>query len=510
MEEDFSKFIRGFSITSVGVIYVAITFYGAALLTINLLGPTQYGLYSLAYLIPNVAIYFLLFGLDVTIARYIAHNLGKNNKEKALACAQTIFLVRVIVAVGSVVVFFFLSEPLANLLGEDITLGLQLLSVYIGVYLVSRYLMAVLQGYFLIKERTIAEVLLNTLNLILLIPLVYLGFGYLSPILSFLVAFVFTAVIALFYLERAQVPVFRVRFEGVKALKEYLQFSFYVYLTESFYITYIWVGTIVIKLYAMSVETVGYYRAMFSITNTVVIISYGLTIVLYPMLSELNARKEYERLAFSLQKVITYTLALSIPAAFGVLLLSDPFVAVLFPEYLPAVALLKIFSFRMIFLPLWAVLSTALLTLDRARKQAFISVVLCSMSFVLSLVLGMFSVGGIALANSVVVAVAVGLQYWVLKQRVAHVNAGPVLKFCFSSAVMCACVWLILQAPLGDAAKVFLSIVCGVVVYFLVILKIRAVTKVDLEIMRSAVSAFGRVGTVLESVIDVAQKIQEL
>jgi O-antigen/teichoic acid export membrane protein len=508
--EDFSKFVRGFSISSAGILYTAVMYYGAALLAVNLLGPTQYGLYSLAFMIPNVAMFFLLFGLDITAARYIAHNLGKNNREKALHCTQTIFVVRIPVSILSMAVFFVLSDPLAVILGENIVYGLQLMSVYICLFLMSRYLLGVLQGYFLIKERTITEAVANTTNLISLIPFVYAGFGYVSPILALLVSLIVGTILSIYYLERAGIPAFRVRFEGIKALKEYLKFSFHVYVSDSFYMTYVWVGTVVIELYALPVETVGYYRAMFSITNTVILISYGLTIVLYPMLSELNAKKEYERLAFSLRKVIKYTLALSIPAASGMFVVSEPLVSVLFPAYVSAVDFLKIFSFRMVFLPLWSVLATALLTLDRAKYQSGLAVFLCGSSFVLGLVLGVVSAEGIALASTVGLAAAAVLQYRVLKKRLDHVNAGPVAKFCFSSVIMCGVVWLILQTGAGDAVKVVVSLIVGAGVYSFLVVKTGAVSAVDMDIMRSGLAAFGRFGKMVEPVLDLAQKIQEL
>jgi O-antigen/teichoic acid export membrane protein len=510
MEEDFSKFVRGFSITGVGILYSAVMFYAAALITVNLLGPTLYGMYSLAYMIPSVAVYFLLFGLDVTAARYIAHNLGKKNEEKALKCAQTIFAVRMPVAFFSMIVFFFLSDFFARILGEDIALGLQLLSLYIFVLLVIRYLMAVLQGYFLLKERTITEAVSNTLSLIFLLPLFYFGFGYISPILAFVFALLAAIALSVYYLERAGIPVFRIRFEGFQELKEYLKFSYHVYISDSFAWAYVWIGTVVIKAYSMPVETVGYYRAMFSITSTVVLISYGLTVVLYPMLSELHAREEYGRLSFSLRKVVKYALALSIPAAFGMLLVSEPLVSTLFPKYIAAVDLLRIFSLRMIFLPLWSILATSLLTLDRAKQQALISIFLCSFTFVLSLILGVFSVEGIAVANTVGLACATILQYIVLKKRVIHLNAGPVLKFCFSAAIMCAVVWLILQVDLGDSAKVGLSLVCGIILYSFLVLKTGAVSEIDIEMMRSGLSVFGRFGKKIEVILNLAQKIQKL
>ncbi|MGD2249013.1 MAG: oligosaccharide flippase family protein [Candidatus Methanofastidiosia archaeon] len=510
MEEDFSKFVHGFSITGVGIVYSAIMYYGAALLAVNLLGPALYGLYSLAFMVPNVAIYFLLFGLDVTAARYIAHNLGKNNTGKALKCAQTIFVVRIPVAIFSMIVFFLLSDPIAALLGEDIVLGLQLLSVFIFLYLVVRYLLGVLQGYFLFKQRTIAEAVLNTLLMVLIIPFVRWGFGYVSPILSFIFGLLVGIILSFYFLYRARIPVYKIAFEGIAALTEYLRFSFHVYISDSFYIAYIWVGTIVMKLYAMPVEIVGYYRAMFAITNTVIVISYGITIVLYPMLSELNARKEHARLAFGLCEVIKVTLGLSIPAAFGMLFISQPLVAVMFPKYVPAVDLLRIFSLRMIFLPLWSVLATALLTLERERAQAVLAVFLCGFSFVLSVVLGIVSVEGIALASTVGLTCAVVLQYIVLKRRIPAVSVGPVLKFCLSAAVMCGVVLLVLQLNTGDAVKIVLSMVCAVSVYTVLVLRTGAVTQTDLDLARSGLSAFGQTGKMLEPVLTWAQWIRDL
>ncbi|MBU7015676.1 MAG: oligosaccharide flippase family protein [Theionarchaea archaeon] len=507
MEEDFSKFVHGFSITSVGIFYSAIMFYGGALVAVNLLGPKEYGVYSLAFMIPNVLIFFLLFGLDITAARYIAHHLGKDSREKALKCAQTIFVVRIPIAFLSMIVFFLLAEHLALVLGQDVVTGLKLLSAYICLFLIARYQLAVLQGYFLLKERTLVEAVTNTLNLVFLVPLVFAGFGYISPILSFLGASAVGIVQAWYYLERAHIPVFRVQFEGIKALKEYLKFSYYVYISDSFHISYVWVGAVVIALYALPVEFVGYYRAMFSVTSTVVLVSYGLTIVLYPMLSELNARKEYERLAFSLRTVIKYALGISIPAAMGMLLLSRPLVAFLFPRYIPAVNLLRIFSFRMVFLPLWSILATALLTLGREKRQSQFSVFLCSSSLVLSLILGVISLEGIALASTVGLALAVSLQYRELKNRVDNLNAGPVWKVVLSSGIMCVVICGILQLDVPDYVKVFASLFGGIVVYALCILRMKAVTPVDIQIMHSGVSVFGRAGKVFEVFLNLAERI---
>lgn len=509
MHDDFSKFVKGFSITGVGVIYSAIMFYGSAFLSVNLLGPTQYGLFSIAFMIPNIAIYFLLFGLDVTAARYIAHNLGEKNRDKALECAQTIFWVRVIIAVVFMVVFFFLADPLAQLLGEDVSRGLRFLSLYIFSYLMAKYLMAILQGYFLLKERTIIESLTNTINLIFLIPFVYLGFGYISPILALICAFIFSIVLSFYYLNRAGVSVLKMSFAGFRVLKEYLQFSFAVYLSESFHITYVWVGTIVISLYSMPVETVGYYRAMFSITNAIILISYGLTIVLFPMLSELNARKEYARLSFSLRKIIKYTLSLSIPAAFGMFIISGHLISIFFPQYLSAVHLLQIFSFKMIWLPLWHILATALITLGRKKTQALLSLLLCVISFVFSLGLGRISVEGIAVANTVSLAIVVVFQYAALKHRVTHLNAGPIITICGSSMVMCACVYGILQVPLHPLLRMIGALACGVVVYGLLVLKWQAFTEEDLDLLQSGIAAFGRIGSLLDPLFRLARTIQK-
>lgn len=505
--EDFSRFFRGFSITGVGVIYSAAVFYLGALLAINLLGPKEYGMFSLAYMVPSVVVFFLLFGLDVTVTRYIAHNLGKKKEEKALHCAQTVLVVKLLTAVLSMTVFFFLSDYIAEFLGEGILLGLQVFSVYIFLYLVAKYLMAVLQGYFLFTQRTIAEAVGSTFSMILLIPFVYLGWGYLSPILALMLSYGFMILLSVYFLERAKIPVLRIRFEGVTALKNYLKFSFYVYVSDSFHTAYVWVGTIVIALYSMPVETVGHYRAMFSITNTIILVSYGLTVVLYPMLSEFHARKEHKKLSFSLLLVIKYALGVSIPAAFGMLFLSRALLSFLFPEYVEAVTLLRIFSFRMIFLPVYSILATALLILDKAKEQALLSIGLCSISTVLSLIFGLFSVEGIAVANTIGLAGVVLVQYRILKQQVGGVHPGPIVKFCVSAAVVGGIIWLILQSDINNVVKVFLSVIGGIVVYTFCVLKTGAVSEEDLDMIHRGLSVFGPLGKTLEPVLVLLKRI---
>ena len=162
---------------------------------------------------------------------------------------------------------------------------------------------------------------------------------------------------------------------------------------------------------------------------------------------------------------------------------------------------------RMIFLPLRYIMGAALIALGFEKKQAFISILLFGFSFVLSLGMGLLSVEGIAFASTLGLALSVVLQYRVLKKNVTGIPGAPVVKFCCSAGIMCGVVWLVLQAPVGDVAKLGLSFVCGVVVYAFFVLKTGGITQKDLEMMRSGISAFGSIGKVLEPVLTFAQKI---
>jgi putative peptidoglycan lipid II flippase len=231
-----------------------------------------------------------------------------------------------------------------------------------------------------------------------------------------------------------------------------------------------------------AITAVGFATRLYTII--VGIFSFVATNLIFPKLSMKSAEgdnKEARKLAATSIKIL---LAVIVPISFGVFVLAQPFVEVLYlrgeftvqDATLTATAL-SFFALGMPALAANEVLSKLFFSRKDVKPPMLISVITIALDFVLVYLLSSsMGISGIALSSSIAVSFSAVCHYCVLLSRgeklFSKEDAFDFLKLFASSAVMTAIVYLIYSklSWLGSLSVLLIAAISGAAVYAVILL----------------------------------------
>lgn len=213
-------------------------------------------------------------------------------------------------------------------------------------------------------------------------------------------------------------------------------------------------------------------------------IAQAIATVLFPTISAHAARGEREQFAHTLTRAINVVIALSAPAAIGLILLGQPIIRILFErntfnsESTSAVAFaLMWYGVGLVGHSVLEVVTRGFYALQDTMRPVILSVVSMAANIVLSLLLASLfrslslpPFGGLALANSIATGIETAVLYALLAQRVPELNQRQTLvaavKSSLASAVMAVSIWLWLSFLGNGIVAALVAIIAALIVYF--------------------------------------------
>ena len=213
-------------------------------------------------------------------------------------------------------------------------------------------------------------------------------------------------------------------------------------------------------------------------------IAQAIATVLFPTISAHAARGEHGEFARSLTRAINVVIALSAPAAIGLILLGQPIIRLLFQrntfnaQSTDAVAFaLAWYGAGLVGHSVLEVVTRGFYALHDTYRPVILSVASMIANVALSLILAAVfranslpPYGGLALANSVATALETALLYAWLAHRVPQLNLKLTViasvKSTIAAGVMAAALWLWLNVLGNGTLAALLAIVAGIAVYF--------------------------------------------
>jgi len=314
------------------------------LIVARLLGPYGYGAYTVALVLPNVFQSLSGFGLSVSINRFSAHYISRNEPKIALRMTKNGVLAFVIISCVLAAINYFganflaadlLKRPdLAFLvqLGSLVIVGQAMLAASISAYVGWNY-----SGYASISQviESIVELVLSP-SLILILGLSVLG-GVLGHLLSYVAAGTLSTFLLSVLLSK------RTRSGGMDDLRFFLrdtktminygfsQFAggFLAIFSRQYY-------TLIILSATVANALVAYYQAAFNVMAAVSLVATALAISLLPGFTKLHTLSKDTQLAF--KYATTYISFVTTPFVFFVISASGDIVSLLYgARYGPSV-----------------------------------------------------------------------------------------------------------------------------------------------------------------------------
>lgn len=438
------------------------------------LGSALYGTWSLINVTIALIVSFTMLGFNSAIVRFLSAEKDKGKiSEDFLSACCTVFVSGTVFSIF----LFLLSDYLAGFVFKDINSSyIKLVSILI----LFNSLDTLTFTFFRMQRKmglyTALNLSRNTLQVGLIALALLLGYKLTGAIVASIASGLLFCVINLLIILR-QTGLHLPRFSNTKS---YLRWG--IPLTPNFAILWIIrVSDRYIVSYFLGVATAGIYSAACAIADCAAFILAPLGIILYPTIiksyeeGNMSATRNY--LKYSLK----YFMMIAIPSAFGLAILAKPLLSILTkPEFVVGNTIVPFIAFGAVLFGFYRI---CLYIIFLANKT-HLTVRLLGTSAILNIVLNIvliprLGILGAAIATFVAYGVLGILTLMVSRRYLRFDLSLPfMLKSVFSSAVMTVCVWLMHPQSI---ASVIISILVGVLIYFVVLLMVRGLSKEEIR-----------------------------
>ena len=469
------------------------------LILARLLGPDQYGEYTLALVLPGAFQIATGFGLNTALIRYTAYNIARGDVETARRMAKSAILFLILIGALATAASFlgasFLSS--AVLKRPELTLYVQVGSIFIIGQTFLQCVYAAFIGWSAAKYASSALVSQSFLKLLLSPTLVLIGFGVFGAVVAHVVSYVLVGAVflGLLYATRIRggIPKPGSVFSDLKVMVRY-GFPEYVgrVLSQFSQLSYI---VIILSEIALN-SVVAYYQAALNVAATVALVASALTLALLPAFAGLDGVSADLKSAFSY--AVKYVSYIMVPMVFFLLATSPLLVQLLYGSvYFPSSEYLNLLALSYIPTSLGLVVLPPFFNgIGRTRLTMAVLVLGAGTLFALAPIFGVvFAMGAdgliIALIISNVAQLVFGL-YLAKKYSNVKMDYAAAARI-FLVADLC---WAVLLIPnflsgLSTLPLFILDLVLFTALYFTLAPLLRILSREDFERLRASASELG-------------------
>jgi O-antigen/teichoic acid export membrane protein len=475
----------------------AISFVAITIIA-RLLGPSQYGVYTLAILVPNIMLNFLGFGINSGITRFAAYELSQGRPEVAkrmtLNGASFILIFGAVLSAVTFASAGFLAGFVLN--RPEIASDVQFASLLILGQAVFQSGVSSLLGWSLMGDISLTNVSQATLRLVVAVPLVVLGFAVFGALAGYFVSVALGGALAFVLLLRKSTGIGVKPLEGLATdVRTMLFYGWRLFVGQ--FATSISAQYVVVILAAIAPNNlVGYYQSANNFVTAITLSSGAITQSLFPAFAHLEGTRADLSRAFAFaSKYMAFALA---PVIFLLMGASVQIIGVpLGPSYSLAASYLVLLAFANVSLILGhGVLPSFFNGVGRPKFYMIFSLagagVLAVLAPLLGIWLGLGVVGLIyAVLASNLVAVSTGL-YLSSKVFSARLDLPATASILASSVLAFVAILPIEMSHFNSLGLLVLEVAVFAAVYLTAAPLLGAIGPQDLEILSSALAGLGR------------------
>ncbi|MBS3071720.1 oligosaccharide flippase family protein [Candidatus Pacearchaeota archaeon] len=472
---------------------------GALIFTIiiaRFLLPEGFGLYNL---ILSIALTFTVLserGINESLIRYLSETLEK--KAKARNFFKYILKLKLVILISFLVILGIAAYPLSVYFFKKPVIFIPLLFAILYVFVFS--LDSFFSSYFFAAKKVKYVAQKETLYQILRIVLI-LGVFYVirptSPLSHIFVALTFASLITLIFVIANVYKYSPYLFEKSDKIKEFDKkrinnFISYFTITSISFVILGNIDTIMLGYFIDSAESIGLYRAAFTLSSSIAgLLGFGT--VLLPLFIKMKD-KQLQR-AFN--RVFRYTMIVAVPISFGLAILGNYFLTFIFGvEYIDAKWPLYVLAFLIILGVQVSLFVYLFLTKERPKDylSLLIGVIILDiiLNFIFIKIFLNYStnlvITGVALASLISWLVySIGIGIMSRTRLNIKVNGYVIIKPLIAAIVMSLAILYIKSNVNVGIINGIILILVGAVIYFASLFILKALRKEDLYLIKDVI-----------------------
>ncbi len=461
----------------------------SALLTVilaRLLDPDGYGLLFLAISILGVIKLFSRLGIAGSTSKYLATYKERDPSQIPHILRMGLFLNLAVLIITCILLYYFHHE-ISGLVGERELIPFLLIGVsYIFFSTLNYFALSALQGFEAIETTAVIRGIRGIVKFSSAIGLVLLGFGAIGALIGYVIAYAMATIIGLFYI---YINFFKVPHQGSPEpglFRRIAEYSIPITATGTASTIDRYLDTVLVGFFLGPVA-VGYYTISKQVISFIEMPASALGFTLSPTYETQREQGNLESTAQIFEEGLTHNLLSYIPAATGLILVSQPTIELIFgTEYMGAVPILQILAIYVVFHTVNKIVGSGLDYLGRARERAILRGGSAGLNVILNLILiPSFGVIGAAIATVISYSLYSISNLYIMSTeiRLRHVYILKYLLIVIAISSAMGSIIFILLPTVNGFISLLLLIALGIMVWGIL------VTTLGLLDIRQVVSA---------------------
>lgn len=486
---------------------------------INLLQPSDYGLYSIAFYPSSLMILFVDLGINSAMIKYVAQYRkgGETGKIRNILASGLIF--KSILSMALSLLTFLLAgffattmfhrpemEPLIRITSITVLSGTMLTTAQSAII-----------GYERMELKSLTMIIQKGVKGFLPPLLIVLGWGVLGGVLGYTISFVVAGLVGVLI---CFVAFYRhMKIPGNYCMRESLmimwKYGFPISVSSI-------LGNLLVQFYNFMMpifcnnELIGNYQAAGLFGVLITFFTTPIYTALFPAFSKIDSKKEGKTLKTVFQFSVKYAALITVPATSAIIVLSDPLIAALFgSKYSDAPFFLALNSIGFLFVALGN-LSVGNLINGQGETRMTLKLSLVTLAFGLSLafvLVPLFGIIGVITGNLVAGIPSLFLALWWIKKHYgAKVDLLSSTKILGSSATAGFVTYTsLLYLPISSEwAKLFIGAIIFFMTYVLVALLTKTIDASDICNLRQMASQLGLISKMVNVILDAMERILQV
>jgi O-antigen/teichoic acid export membrane protein len=493
-----NKVAKGTSIIFFGGLLGALLLFFVRLIIIRNWSQSDFGIFSLALVIPSIIIVISTFGLKDAIVRNISYARGKYDQQQIIKLISSSFSIYILSGIIAGFTLFFSADFIASYFFKEPSLGipLKIFSIAIPFTKVSGVIASFFRGYDRVEPRILFnEIIKNSIFLTLVGAIVLLGLSFINVYYAFLIATVISCVLILIYAIKklSLIKIFTVKSIKKATIKHLIIFSLPLFGAALVTLTTKWIDTLMlgsIQIPGMdSVVNVALYNAVVPVSDLISFPLWSLALIYMPVVAGLYARKRYNEIKRNFTVIIKWIFLLTLPIFTIFFFFSPTIISFLYGNsYLPGATAFRVVSLGAIIINLFALSSQNLIVIGRTKLILGSYLVAAIVNISVNLILiPMYDIVGAAVASVISMAVA----YLIMTGKIYSITKiQPFSKNLLKTAI----IFIILQISLFYITTYFVTYnILYVVIFYLAsnlimllsLLSTKSVDQEDLDMLET-------------------------
>jgi len=349
VNQSLQKIAKGTGIVFTGTIIGLLLGFIGRIILIRYTTQTEYGIYSLAFVIMSIFVTISTLGLSEGSTRYIAYHRGTKEEGKVRGVISSSIKIAIIASISLAVVSFLISDFISVSIFHvpELSTPLKIFSIAIPFTVLITVFISIFRGFDRVEPRVYFQnILRNVLYILFLIAVVFFGLSFLGVIYAYVLSIAVTCMVSVIYMmKKSPISIRSGSSVTNPMIKELLFFSVPLLAVSMLQMITTWTDTLMLG-YFKTPDVVGLYNAALPLAHLLTMTSASMSFIYIPIISQLYAKSSIEEVKKSYMILTKWIFLVTLPIFFVLFLFPEVVLNLLFgSRYIGASVALQVLAF---------------------------------------------------------------------------------------------------------------------------------------------------------------------